>query len=805
MPRINTIQTNFTAGEISPRLLGRVDIARYQNAAKTMENAYSLVHGGANRSPGTQYIAETKSSAKRARMLPFVFSITQSYALEFGDLYMRVFKDLGQVLSGGPPYEIAMPYLEADLPDLNYVQSADTMFLFHPKYPTVKLTRSGHAAWKEVNFPFIVEAHDEVGISPNTGVTLSAATVGAGRVATAAAAAFQPSDVGRSLISGDGVLVISGFTDTTHVTGDITVAFASINLAALAWSLTESPKTGMTPSAAGPIGTPITLTLDAGSWQNDLVRTCLGHYVHINGGVVEIVSFASTVIATGIVRSVLTAATKAGSGYWTEESRIWSTANGYPRCGTLFEQRLILAGTTAYPNTVWGSATGQYNDMTNGSADTDGFSFTMVSDQQNPVQQIAAIKQLNPFTYGGEFSVRGGIEKPLTPTNAQVKSESQYGIKNVRPLRVGAEILFIQRAGRKIRAQSLDALKDIYVSPDISILSEHITEGGITEMAYAQEPDSVVGMVRADGQLVSLTINRDQEVLGFGRKKTDGVIESICSIPYLDKDQFWMIVNRTINGVTKRYVEVMEMNSDITVNRQTDASVIGNTGAAIAIIAISWAANAVTVQTASAHGLAIGGGARISGVTPAAYNGDFTVVTAPAADKITYSLFADPGLAIVLGTFLPLAKLWAGLGHLEAKTVDILGDGVVFPQQAVVAGSVTLPRAVATVEIGLHYDTTIVTLSPELALPEGSAQGRPVSINDVTVRLYKSIGCKVENEQLPFRKFGTSVLDKPVAPFTGDKRVDITGWDRAKSITIMQPQPLPLCVLAVVKRVTVGD
>lgn len=805
MPRANVIQTNCTAGELSPRLLGRVDIARYANALATCENAYPLVHGGANRRAGLQYIAGTKTDAKKSRMLPFIFSQTQSYALEFGDLYMRVYKDLGQVQVLGVPYEISTPYAEADLPDLNYVQSADTMFLFHPSKPTVKLTRSGHAAWKQGNFPFVVEAHDEVGITPNTGVTLSAATVGTGRTATAASAAFQNSDVGRQIVSGDGVFTITGFTSTTIVSGDISVAFSGTALAALGYTITESPKTGLTPSATGPIGTQINLTLDANGWQNDAVRSCVGHYVHVNGGVVEINGVTTALVATGIVRSVLSSAAKAGSAYWSEESRIWNSTNGYPRCGTLFEQRLVLAGTTAFPNSVWGSRTGQYADFTNGIADDDGFSFTMVSDQQNPVQQVVAIKQLLALTYGSEFSIRGGIEKPLTPTNAQVKSESTYGIKNVRPVRVGSEVLFVQRSGRKVRSLGYQAASDNYASPDVSVLSEHITSGGISDMAYAQEPDSVVGMVRADGQLVTLTINREQEVLGWARQVTDGVFESVCSIPYGDRDQFWFVVRRTVNGVTKRYVEVMELNTDITTNRQTDACVTGNTGAAYTITAVAWGAGSVTVTTSAPHGLAIGSVGRVAGVTPNAYNGDKTVLTTPAADQITYALDADPGAATVLGTLLPLAKTWGGLSHLEAKTVDILADGVVFPQQVVAGGAVTLPRAVATVEIGLHYDTTLVTLTPELQLPEGSMQGRPVSLSEVVVRLYNSIGCKVENEQIPFRKFGGSILDKAPTPFTGDKKVDVLGWDRGRQLTIKQTQPLPLCVLAIIKRVTVGD
>jgi hypothetical protein len=211
------------------------------------------------------------------------------------------------------------------------------------------------------------------------------------------------------------------------------------------------------------------------------------------------------------------------------------------------------------------------------------------------------------------------------------------------------------------------------------------------------------------------------------------------------------------------------------------------------------------VQTATPHGLGIGSTARITGAVPVGYNGDRTVLTVPAADKITFALENDPGASTTLGTLTPLARVWAGFAHLEGKSLDILGDGVVFQQITVVAGQITLPRAVASLEAGLHYETTIVTLTPELMLPEGTPQGRMVSLSEVVVRLYKSIGCKVENEQIPFRRFGAGVLDQPVQPFTGDKKVDIIGWSRGRQLTIKQTQPLPLCVLAIMKKVTVGD
>jgi len=143
MPKATPMLTNFTAGEISPLLDGRTDISRYYNSAKTLENFIILPTGGLKRRPGTYYVAEARDSARKTRIVPFQFSTTQAYILEFSDRYLRFYYDQGQMLSGGAVYEITTPYLEADLFDLQFAQDADTMWITHPSYKPRKLTRAG--------------------------------------------------------------------------------------------------------------------------------------------------------------------------------------------------------------------------------------------------------------------------------------------------------------------------------------------------------------------------------------------------------------------------------------------------------------------------------------------------------------------------------------------------------------------------------------------------------------------------------------------------------------------------------------
>lgn len=806
MPRVSVFKTNFTAGELSPRLLARVDIARYQNGAKELFNCYPLVHGGSRRRQGLRFAAAAKNATKRARLVPFVRARDDAFMLELGETYLRFYTGLGQIESSpGTPYELATPWDDLELADLHYVQGADTMFFAHPDYSTRVLRRFSDTLWKLQEATWEVPPSEEIGDRPQTTLSLSA-TSGSGVTATAGAASFLASDVGRAIESGAGRGVIVTFTDTTHVDIDIDAAdeFASTGpIAADAWKITESPKTGCTPSATGPIGVACTLTLDANGWRNNAQVDHVGDFVEVNGGLVEITGFTSALVVSGIVRSALEATTKAESGAWAVRQVAWNPVDGYPRAVSLFEQRLVTGGSPAFPNTVWGTKSGEFFNFAGGVDDADGFSFTLSSDQVNPIEHLASTRVLLPLTYGGEFSMTGGTEKPLTPTNVQVRLQTTYGAAVCRPVRVGNEVLFVQRGGRKIRALGYRVETDAFNAPDISILAEHITEGGIEEMAYAQEPDQVVWMVRGDGRMVSLSIDRDQDAIGFASSQTDGEVESAASMPFGTVDQTWWAVKRTIDGSEKRYIEFFEE------GRNTDSCLTGEVDED-AIVSASWAAGVVSVEQ-TAHGYSTGDTIRHSGFTPDEYNGEHEI-TVTGTDTYTFELADDPGATSVVGTAAKAVATWAGFDHLEAKTLDIVADGYVAAPKTVASGSITLDKPAYAIEGGLHYTSRTVTLPPELGTGQGTAQGNAMSIHEIVVRFYKTKGGTVNGQPLTSRKFGTfPVLNQPVPEFTGDKRVENLGWGRAGSgdsdgtVTIEQPQPLPMQILGLVTRLTVND
>lgn len=722
MPRITLLQTNFTAGEVSPRMLGRVDIARYQNGAELMENCWPLVHGGAIRRDGTLFCAAAKLANKRSRLIPYVFNKDQAYVIEVGDLYMRFFYSTGAPIETSPGVllELVSPYTEAMIDELEYVQGADTMFLFHKEVPVYRLRRVTNTEWTLAAAPFVTVPFAEAGIKFATSATLSDASVGTGRTFTSSASAFLAGDVGRQIVAGGGIAEITGYTSATVVTVEVITAFAST--AITAWQMTLSPQATNTPSAKDPVGKVITLTLDVAGWRSNDV----GKYIKINGGLVQITAYTSTTVVSGVIRTALTSIIGSTPNAWSLESAVWNATDGYPSTGTLYEQRLACAGSINYPQTVWLSRTGEYLNFELGTADDDAMSLTVASDQINPISHLAQIKVLISLTYGGEFSMTGGVEKPITPTNIQVKNQSVYGCNRVRPVRIGNELYFMQRSNRKLRAMAYKYDSDAYGSPDMSVLSEHITEGGITDMAYQQEPESILFLVRADGVMATLTIDRDQDVVGWARQTTDGVFESVATIPTEEGEQVWCIVKRTVNGSTVRYVE-----------------------------------------------------------------------------RFSESVSADCGIT---GTSVGGADTWSGLSHLEGKLVDIVADGVVMQPQTVTSGQVTLPRDAFAVQIGLHYKTTIKTLTPEVQGNTGSMQGNSMRIGEITLRFHETIGCKLNGQTIAFRNLGPSILDEPPELFTGDHRLEKLGWDRGRAqLLIEQDQPLPFHLLSVVKKLTFND
>jgi hypothetical protein len=630
--------------------------------------------------------------------------------------------------------------------------------------------------------------------------------------------------VGRQLISGAGLALITGYTSATVLTADITIGFGGTALASGAWKLDVSPQAILKPSVKDPVASvidltasitraadltlsaktgAITVTASAGIFapgdvglsiyadsgvaaitaytsptqvdattSADFISTTyakggygvtgsawraedVGKFVRINGGLCKVTSIVSSVQAKAVLLTALSGTVASPPLAWTLEASVWSASAGYPRTLTLHEQRLVAAGSNALPQTIWGSRIGEYLDFTKGSNDDDAYSFTIAADEVNPISFLASLRNMVVHTYGGEFSLQGGVEKPITPTNVRIRPESAHGSKGVRPVTIGKESVFVQRAGRKVRAMGYRYDVDGYQAPDLTSLAEHITGAGVACMAYQQEPDMLLWAGLADGTLLSCTIDREQQVTGWARHYTEGAFESLATIPNGDRDETWAIVRRTVNGQTVRYLEILDETWQPMLPVASDPNAYPPT------------------TLAPVFGM--------------------TADCARSFDSV-------PGQAAF------------SVPHLAGKTVDILADGSVLPQQVVALdGSITLPRNAHRVLFGLHFRSEVGLLTPEVGTGTGTAQANAMSTHEVSLRFLDTIGATVvdgegREQLLPFRHFGPVMLDQPPEPFTGAVRIEMLGWEVGRAdVTVVQDQPLPMHLLSAVRKFTVND
>ncbi|WP_230686078.1 hypothetical protein [Burkholderia gladioli] len=796
MAKITTLQSNLNAGELSPPLGGHIDLDRYANGVKVMLNAIPQIEGGSRRRFGLRQIAPTKSTFT-TRLVPFVFSKSQAYVVELGEQYARFYTVDGQIQQSGVPIELATPWTAAQVFSLEYAQNSDTMFVAHPSMPIKRMVRVLQTTWSISDAPFDPSPVDEIGERPPATITLSGTT---GTITVSASAdTFLTSDLGRNIVAGSGIAQITAVASTTSATAVVASAFAGTSFSQNAWKLDQSPLVAITPSNATPVGgsialvaagpafsvgtisqtgTTVTVTTNGahgysvgtrvvlsgfqgsgidGLYTIDTVPTAftftftfngqliaggtlgavyeyaaghawrpqdVGSYVELNGGLVELSVYDSPERMYGVIKRELSSTLTAPTTGWTLKSVMWNPTDGYPAAVSLFKQRLYAAGSSGYPMRLWASGIGLYLDFTPGTNDGDAFGYDMASDQVNQTVHLSAAKVLAALTQGEEFTVTGGNTGAITPTNIDVDSQSVYGCAQARPVRVGNEIIYAQRAGTKIRAMTYDLNTDAYRSQNLTRLAAHITGPGIVDMAFQAEPVPIVWMVRSDGVLVSMTYDRDDNVCGFARHTTDGLFKSVCAIPGADGDVLFAVVQRTINGQTVQFVERLDE------TLQTDAAIVGSN---------------------------------------------------PAG-----------------------SDTWGSLGSLEGKQCDVKADGVYMGQFTVTAGSIKLPRTAKSVEIGLHYNSEITFLSPNVSGGLGTSQGNQQRTGAVILRFLNTIRCLVGDQVLPFRNFGTNVLDKPPEPYTGDIEISEFGWGPLSEITIKQDQPYDWYVLALIRQFTVN-
>lgn len=425
------------------------------------------------------------------------------------------------------------------------------------------------------------------------------------------------------------------------------------------------------------------------------------------------------------------------------------TAGNYPSSVSFFQGRLWWGGAPGQPQTIVGSKSGDFENLTTGPAADDAMVLTIDDDQMNAIRWMRSQRVLLIGTASGEFALSGGgTGEPVTPSNIQVLRQSTEGSAAVPAVSVGNSVLFAQRAGRKILETAYNFQADGYVPGELSLMSGHLLRGGVKRMAWQKEPWRVIWVALTDGSLRAMTFMKDQGVIGFHRQPLGGtgvLVLDLCCIPGATQTELWLLVERTIAGGQRRYIERLE--PEFWAEDGDDNPMLG----------------AVFMDSA-----------------------------------ITYSGSATATIT--------------GLGHLEGETVQVLADGAAHPDRVVASGQITLQRAASKVQVGLQADAMIRTLPLSVGAQDGTSQTRQQRANEVGIVMFQSLGFKIgfwdaEKQLEVLDRIETRTpqtpMDAPPPLYSGTLVKQIPAdWVRDTQIVIRSDQPLPLTVVALAPRVT---
>ena len=664
-------------------------------------------------------------------------------------------------------YEIATPYLEADLPYVKYSQSADVITLTHRSYKVQRLARTGHTSWTMT---------DEV-FAPTQTAPTSPANTGGGPGSAAS-------------------WVITAIGEDTYE---------------------ESLPTAATTSAVAPTsGSPLTV-----SWAAAADALEYNVYKALNG----VYGFIGVARGTSFVDNGIDPDTD----ITPPDSRDpFATPNNYPGVSGYYQQRQLFANTFLENEKVFTTKSGAFRNMTISSPlqDDDAVTFTLAGVKVNAVEHILDLDGLIIFTTGAEVQILGDSNGILRPGQVNPRNKSYWGSSHIPPIVIGNTALFVQARVTLIRDLYNDSIEG-FKGNDLTVYSSHLFEDyTIQDWTYQQIPNSNAWAVRNDGTLLGLTYIREQQFLAWHRHDTNGIIENVVSVPEGTEDALYICVKRTINGETKRYNERFKARrfTDIVDAAFMDSSLsydgrnVGST--TMTMSGSGWTTDDTLTMTASASFFTaddVGNqifmyddDENLIRFTITGFTSDLIVTGFPSA-TVPVSLQSLPRT-----TWSKAIKSLKGLWHLEGQDVSIFGDGFVVSNPnnsaydviTVENGTAELAKPYAVIHAGEPFTSDLETLDMDYQQTETMIDKQKL-ISEVIVYVRDSRGfwagtsAPVSDsdftDQLKETKLrNAESMNDPISLKTEAIPLKLTSkWDSNGRVFIRNTDPIPLEILAV--------
>lgn len=755
-------QLAFTTGEVSPDVSSRFDLEQYKSALLEAENVVIRPYGAVAKRQGSQYVGQVKYSDKPTRLFEFTTNTNNSFMLEFGDKYIRVW-NYG-IYTG---IEVTTPFTSDILFDLNCNQSGDVMFICSGKYPIQTLSRYSDTDWRMSTYKLTEQPYDEINTDNGHTLTVNGDTITSTKdlftqdmvgsviqiayyveaVHTKSAGEVVEKRVHRGLLplliektyNNINYNVENYSTDTelswkftTHGTWEGTVKIQISNNDGQTWKdyRTYTSKNDYNVTDTGKIEAGARLKyisdIKGGSVNCDLSIMPFTQY-----GVVEIKSVTNAKNAKVNVLNGI----KEGEPSYQWKLGSWNRGRGYPKLCTFYQDRFVVAATDSKPNFIWFSRTGDYPNFgvekVEGTiTDDSAITLPVINRKMCEIRHLVPANDLIILTSGNEWIVRG--DKTITPTNCNLKTQTQRGALKCEPQFIGNRCVFVQERGGTVRDMGYSYESDNYTGQDLTLFVKTLVKGHVAvTSAYAQDPDSIIYYVRDDGQLNCLTYIPEQKVYGWSHFVTNGKYRYVESVAEGEQDTIYFIVDRVINN---KNVKCIERSIPL-------------------------------------------------------YTEDNSDVFLDCYVKVANSIKTD----------------YINAPHLVGQMVDIVVDGQQMPSRVVPpTGVIKLDGKANVITVGLPYTTKIKIPNVEQQINDGTLQGRVATVSRVVLRMYKSFGGKVGRT---FDRMDDITLP-PNELFTGDKPVILPkmgiNYSTDTSICIKHSDPFPFNLLSITRIVEIG-
>lgn len=534
-------QPSAVAGELSPLIEARTDLQKFQSGARRIHNMIVLPEGARSRRPGTRYVAPVKTESSRCAFVPFDAGDGDTYLLVFNGGVMRVYKNGAEVLDGGAPYEIATPFTADKLTSLRWVQSLDTLFIAWSGVPQ-RLQRISDINWVLADYP---ATNGPVRLmNSNTAATIQASAATGTVTLTSPLAIFSTNSIG------------SIWRIEEPAIGDIPLwrAATSLTLGAKCrwkgrlYEVIVAGDSGDTPPehSEGDV--------KAGGTGGATFR-----FSAFDHGYARITAVASGMSATASVIQPLPPAAVAAPTYrWSEGA--WCAKFGYPTAVTIVDQSLAWLR----DNDVWVTETTDIYSFAQTDEEDSALNFRLLAPDGKAVtiQWAMNAGALLLGASSGEWVVRGpSAYDKLTATTSRAFLQSSEGSTPHQPVAVHGGAVFIGRSRERLGFARFDFLSERIDVQEFTTYSRQVLKAGANQLAWQQDPHRILWVLLDDGTLAAVTFMPDQEVMAWHRHTLAGaVIEEIAAVQSTDtkRTELWLQTARTINGQTRRYIEILQ-------------------------------------------------------------------------------------------------------------------------------------------------------------------------------------------------------------------------------------------------------